>query len=140
MRRLERPALNLHHHHEKNRTYVLRLQQTYRPSMPEAPKIATFRPASDARPPGPTSSGLRSTMRGITGVVARDRVTVVETAARTVAERAASIVVEYDHLYPTRKQTPGAKQNESGKRESRIGVFVRISVHLSYVYTYQRWE
>jgi hypothetical protein len=46
-----------------------KFEQTYRPSIPEAPKTATFKPASEPLPPGPVSVALRSVIRGTTGVL-----------------------------------------------------------------------
>jgi hypothetical protein len=44
--------------------YVPKSEQTYRPKNPDAPKMATFTPAFEERPPGPASVALFAVIRG----------------------------------------------------------------------------
>lgn len=72
--------------------YLPRCVHTYRPNKPLAPKMATFRPASEPRPPGPISFSLRSVILGTTGVfVARFLVRVL--AMKDVATLCALVFV-----------------------------------------------
>lgn len=45
--------------------YVPKSKQTYLPKNPEAPKMATFTPALEERPPGPASVALLGVTRGM---------------------------------------------------------------------------